>query len=236
MDDRGAQLRDHVALGCRVLGANGHDDFVWGHASVRDPGGRGVWMKAAGRGFEEVGDDGVVLVGEDGAVLAGDAPRHSEWPIHTEIVAAREDVGAVVHSHPPHAIALAAVEAPLLAVSHAGALFVPPDVPRFTLTANLIITRELGRAVAECLGAANALFMVNHGIVTVGATLQEAVVRAVLLEKACHQQLLAMGAGRMPVAPSPEATLEKRATVWPPAHLDALWSYLVRRLDAEARA
>jgi ribulose-5-phosphate 4-epimerase/fuculose-1-phosphate aldolase len=42
------ELRELVALGCRILGANGHDDYVWGHVSARDPDGRGAWMKAAG--------------------------------------------------------------------------------------------------------------------------------------------------------------------------------------------
>ena len=40
------ELRELVALGCRILGANGHDDYVWGHVSARDPDGRGIWMKA----------------------------------------------------------------------------------------------------------------------------------------------------------------------------------------------
>ena len=64
-----SDLRELVALSCRILGANGHDDFVWGHVSARDPGGRGVWMKAATFGFEEVRADDVILVGFDGEVL-----------------------------------------------------------------------------------------------------------------------------------------------------------------------
>jgi ribulose-5-phosphate 4-epimerase/fuculose-1-phosphate aldolase len=48
------ELREQIALGCRILGANGHDDFIWGHVSARDPHGRGVWMKASTFGFEEI--------------------------------------------------------------------------------------------------------------------------------------------------------------------------------------
>lgn len=225
------ELRAHVALGCRVLADNGHDDFVWGHASVRDPDGRGVWMKAATLGFEEIGTDDVVLVDHDGGVLEGSGARHSEWPIHTEIVAARADVGAVVHSHPPHAIALAAAGEPLRPLSHAGTLFVPPDVPRYERTSDLIVTRELGRDVAAALGDAGALLLVNHGIVTVGADLQSAVVRAVLLEKACHQQLLAAGFGGASHWTSDEEALAKRERVWAPAHQQMMWDYLVRRLE-----
>ena len=68
------ELREQVALGCRILGATGHDDFVWGHVSARDPDGQGVWMKASTFGFEEVTAERIILVGFDGEVLAGDYP------------------------------------------------------------------------------------------------------------------------------------------------------------------
>jgi ribulose-5-phosphate 4-epimerase/fuculose-1-phosphate aldolase len=48
------QLRKNVALGCRILATEDQGDFVWGHVSARDPGGRGIWMKAAGFGFDEL--------------------------------------------------------------------------------------------------------------------------------------------------------------------------------------
>src|ERR1700748_1908987 len=80
----------------RALAAAGQTDMVWGHASIRDPGGRGAWMKGAGWGLEEVGAGRIVVVSPDVAVLdngvaeAG-GPRHIEYPIHTEIMAARRD-------------------------------------------------------------------------------------------------------------------------------------------------
>ena len=52
--------------GCRALAAAGQADMVWGHPSIRDPEGRGVWMKAAGWGFEEVDAGRIVLVSPGG--------------------------------------------------------------------------------------------------------------------------------------------------------------------------
>ena len=223
------ELRELVALGCRILGANGHDDFVWGHVSARDPEGRGVWMKAATFGFEEITAERVILVGFDGKVLAGDSPRHVEWPIHTEVIRTRPDAGAVVHSHPPHSIAIGASGEPLRPLSHAGTLFVPPDVPRYTRTAELIVTTEMGADVAGTLGEQHALLLINHGIVTSGADVRDAVIRAVLLEKAAHQQMLthAFG-GAHHWSPDAEA-LQKRATVWSERQRATLWDYLARR-------
>jgi ribulose-5-phosphate 4-epimerase/fuculose-1-phosphate aldolase len=231
-EDFAGDLRQLVATGCRVLSRNGHSDYVWGHLSVRDPEGRGVWMKGSGLGFEEIEPENVLLVDFDGNILEGSGPRHVEWPIHTEVIAAREDISAVVHSHPPHSIALAAAEQPLRPVSHAGTMFVPPDVPRFTETGNLITTRALGKAVAAALDAANALLLVNHGIVTAGRTVQDAVIAAILLENAAHQQMLTeVFGGTRRWSPDEEA-LEKRALVWSETQRRHMWDYLVRRLEA----
>jgi L-ribulose-5-phosphate 4-epimerase len=229
-DPQATDLRELVALGCNILGANGHDDYVWGHVSARDPHGRGIWMKASTYGFEEITPDHVILVSFDGEVLEGDHPRHSEWPIHTEILRARQDVGAVVHSHPPHSIAVGASGRPLRPLSHAGALFVPPELPRFTKTANLIVTPSMGSDVADELGEQGAMMLVNHGIVTAGSTVQSAVIRAVLLEKASHQQILTYMLGEPTCWSSDEEALAKRETVWAEHHLVMLWDYLSRAL------
>jgi ribulose-5-phosphate 4-epimerase/fuculose-1-phosphate aldolase len=133
-------LRHEVALGCRVLGEEDQGDLVWGHVSARDPEGRGVWMKASTYGFEEIGPERVILVDREGHVLEGSGRRHAEYPIHTEITAARGDVGAVVHTHSPPAVALGATGHPLRPISHEANLFVPPELARFTKTGDLILT------------------------------------------------------------------------------------------------
>src|ERR1700735_5614542 len=113
--DTEEQLIAETAQANRALGASGQSDMVWGHASVRDPEGRGAWMKAAGWSLEEVTQDRVSLVSPAGEVLSGNVPRHIEYPIHTEVMNARPDVGSVVHTHAPPALAFAALEQPLLA-------------------------------------------------------------------------------------------------------------------------
>ncbi|MFI6299994.1 class II aldolase/adducin family protein [Nonomuraea sp. NPDC050790] len=224
------EIRELVALSSRVLGAAEQGDLVWGHASARDPEGRGVWIKAAGWGMEEITPERVHLVGPDGDVLEGQGPRHSEYPIHTEIMAVRPDVGGVVHTHSPYAVALAAAGQDLLPVSHAANYFVPPGVPRFTATADLILTRELGRAVAGTLAQTSAVFLVNHGIVTVGPTLRAATVAAIILERAACQQWLTRGFGTWPTWSDPGESLAKREHIFHPDAVEQVWEYLVRRL------
>jgi L-fuculose-phosphate aldolase len=226
-----AVVRRDVSLGCRVLAAEDQGDLVWGHVSARDPEGRGAWMKAATLGFDEVGVDQVLLVDRDGEVREGRGRRHAEYPLHTEVMAARPDVGSVVHTHSPAAVALGATGHPLRPISHEANLFVPPALARFTKTGDLVLTAELGRDVADALGDRNALMLVNHGILTVGPDVATAVVSAVLLDRACRIQLTAMSAGGWATWSDETESLAKRAHCYPPELLVQAWEYLVRRLD-----
>jgi ribulose-5-phosphate 4-epimerase/fuculose-1-phosphate aldolase len=231
---------DHVigetALANRALGAAGQTDMVWGHASLRDPAGRGVWMKASGWSFEEIDSDRVVLVSPDGEVLAGEGRRHIEYPIHTEVMAARPDVNCVVHTHSPAAVAFAALDVPLRALSHDGVEFAEPDVPRFTRTGSLIRSAELGRELAATIGDGVGCLVPQHGLVTVGPDAAAAVMRAVLLDRACGVQLTAMAAGTVQRWSDSAELALKRSEVWPPAQLQAGYEYLCRRAGQDGHS
>ena len=227
--DNASAAVDLAVQASRALAAAGQADMVWGHASVRDPEGRGVWMKSSGWGFEEIDAGRIVLVSTDGEVVDGTGPRHIEYPIHTEVMAARPDVGAVVHTHSTAANEFSALDEPLRPLDHAGSLFCYPEIPRFTLTGGLIKNRELGAALAETLGGARACLMPQHGIVAAGADVPAAIMTAVLLDRACRTQLTAMAAGPLRRWGSEEDTVAKRADVWSDRQLQAGWEYLVRR-------
>ncbi|MFF0492119.1 class II aldolase/adducin family protein [Nocardia sp. NPDC004068] len=228
-------LRRSVVRASHALASAGLGDMVWGHASVRDPDGRGVWMKASGWGFEEVEADTVVLVSPAGAVLDGTGRRHLEYPIHTEIMARRDDVGAVVHTHAPALAAFASLDRDLLPISHDAVPFTHPQLPRFTETGALVATPELGRSLAHTLGDAHAVLIPNHGAVTAGPDIGTAVMYAVLLERACRTQLLAAAAGGPSIWSDEPETRFKRDQVWNPTQLDAGWQYLVRRSADQGR-
>lgn len=229
MSDIRAELLD----ACDVLGWYGQEDLIWGHAAVRDPDGRGVWMKSSGFGFEEMTTDLLVLVDEDGSTLAGSGRCHIEYPIHTEIMKARPDVNAVVHTHWPHVVALAATGLPLRPISHDATMFVPDGLGRYE-HGHLITTVEQGRAVSEALGDRPALLLAHHGMVTVGASLAEAVVAAVMLERAARYQLLAAAANPDFTYSTDAEALSKREQHFTAANIDAAWHYLRRRIGRES--
>jgi ribulose-5-phosphate 4-epimerase/fuculose-1-phosphate aldolase len=220
-----------VVRACRALAAGGLTDMVWGHPAIRDPEGRGVWMKASGWGFEEVTESRVVLVSEGGDVLDGTGKRHIEYPIHTEIMRARPDAHATVHTHAPALSAFASLDTPLLPISHDGVLFCEPQIPRFTRTGALIATTSLGAALAEALGGARACLMPQHGAVAVGPDIETAVMHAVLLERACRTQLMALAAGGPRVWSDRYEVELKRDQAWNSGQVQAGWQYLLRAAD-----
>ncbi|MCH6163846.1 class II aldolase/adducin family protein [Streptomyces marispadix] len=225
---------DQLVEGYHALGNAGHGDLVWGHVALRDASTGGFWMKAAGWGFDEVTRDRLVLLSSDGSMLAGTGPRHVEWPIHAEILRVRPEVSAVVHTHAGAAVVFASLATPLRAISHDGVPFAAPDVPRFTETADLIRSAELGAALAATLGDANGVLIPGHGLVTAAATLAEAAMYAVLLDRACAHQLRALQAGG-PRLWSDASEVAAKQSMWTPASLASGFDYLVRRAHESRR-
>jgi len=218
--------RAEVVKACKVLDAADQGDLVWGHVSVRDADGRGVWLKGSGLGLEEVGVEDVILLSWEGEILEGSGRRHLEWPIHTGIMSQRSSVNAVVHTHPLYAVAFAATGWELTQLSHEGQHFVPPDIPRFTRTSDLVETPELGQALADSLGGELAILMPHHGITTAAGTLGDAVAAAVQLDRACQAALLA---GRDAIPASAQDALQKRKRS--PGRLRDVWAYLSRKVS-----
>jgi L-fuculose-phosphate aldolase len=224
-----AELKRRLAVAGRILAMEGQGDAAWGHATVRLPGSNVLWMKPAGMGLEEVKAEEMLLIDLEGRVVRGKKPRHIEVFIHSEIMRARPDVCAVVHTHAVFPTVFAALGVPLRPVTHEGVVFVPPDIPRFDETTDLINTPERGKAVARTLGDRNALILLSHGIVTAGASIEEAAIQALLLDKAARDQLLLPGA--IPRHWSTDAdALAKRELLLSAGHRDLRWGYLLRKL------
>ena len=223
------ELRRKLAYACRILAAHGQNDAIFGHVTHRQPGAETFWMKPAEMGLDEMTPETAILLNLDGEELAGNLPRHLEYPIHTEIFRVHPKITCVIHTHPPYSIAFAATMQPLRSVSHEGCMFTPPDVPRFTLTSNLITTRELGQAVATTLGESTACYLVNHGIVVAATSIERAVVAALNLERASQIQLLAASAHPQFHWTADQESLAKR-NMYHSAAIQNTWNYYCRRI------
>jgi L-fuculose-phosphate aldolase len=221
--------RQEVADACRVLAWLGQADFIWGHVSMRDPGGRGTWIKRRAIGFDEVTPDDVHLIDDEGAIREGCGAVHGECHIHTQVLKMRHGMNAVVHTHATGPVALAALGQPVLPVSHEGTFFAPSGVPVFDETGEMIVSSALGENVATRLGSSSALILRNHGIVTAGIDVAHAVAAAAFLGLACDIQLRCLGTGLSVSHSSPEEAARKRGTCYSETQVREWWVYVKRQ-------
>ena len=227
-------LRRRLVEASWILAMEGHGDLVWGHASVRVPGADMFWIKPTGLGLDEIRVEDLLLCDLDGKVVRGTKPRHIEVYIHSEVMRARPEVNAVVHTHAIHPTVFASLGVPLEPVTHEATVFVPPDIPRFDETTDLIDSPERGKAMARVLGSHDALLLVSHGIVTCGTTVERAAINALLLDRAAMAQLMLGGAPARQVSNKVDS-LAKRELLLSDAHQALRWGYLSRKLARERK-
>src|SRR5690606_31407358 len=184
------QLReqmDQLATACRILEMEGHGDMTLGHLSLRDPEGRGFWLKRNARGLGEImSSDDFVLVDFDGNKLDGEGGRHSEWPIHSQILRRRPDVNVVAHTHPRYASTLSSFGTPLSPFTLDADYF--EALPCHRDETALLIKKEEGDALAETLGLHFAVLMANHGVTFCGTSIPHAICVGIFLERAARIQ------------------------------------------------
>jgi ribulose-5-phosphate 4-epimerase/fuculose-1-phosphate aldolase len=224
-----AEAAQQVAVACRIIARFGHEDLTLGHASVRGPNGRTIYIKRKGRALHEVRAQDVMPISldqPDGYLAPG---AHLETVMHTEAYLARPDVGAVIHTHPLHSIAVGATEQGLAILSHDGLMF-PDGVPIFDGTAGLVTSAGDGKAVAQALGTNRAVLLRNHGILVVGEDIRWAVLAAITLERAAQLQFVARTLGD-PV-PIPQQTAgELFSTKYTDEFTDEYWMAWLRMVS-----
>lgn len=187
------ELRVDVAMASRVLAKRRLAHDIIGHVSARvAPGAQEMWIRCRAsdeQGLARTRPEAirrVDLKGEGDPGAGFDLPL--ELPIHGAILAARDDVAAVVHAHPPNAVLCGVAGVPLRRVYGAfdsdGMLLVNDGVPLYPRS-RLISTWELGMELTDTLADKGACLLRGHGIVTVGASVGEAMLRALRLERLC---------------------------------------------------
>lgn len=128
--------------------------------------------------------DDLVMVDLDGEVLEGDRSPTSEKALHLSCYRAYPEVGGVIHSHPVYATMFAVARQAIPAAIEEVAVYVGGDIEvcDYTMTG----TDELGEVVAANLAQRAAILLANHGMVTVGTTVERALHAAAVVERTAH--------------------------------------------------
>lgn len=189
--------KQRLAGAFRVFGRFGFSEGVAGHITARDPELTDhYWVNPFGMNFRHVRVSDLLLVNHAGEVVHGRRPvNRAGVIIHTAIHAARPDVVSAAHAHSLHGKAWASLGRPLDPITQDACVFFEDHAVVTEGAGRVVRDPEGGKALAAGLGAHKAAIHQNHGLFTVGTTVDEAAWWFITMERSCQAQLLACAAG-----------------------------------------
>ena len=201
-------LRDEIVTHGLKLTPSGLSQGTSGNLSIRS--GDGFLITPSGMPYGDIAADDIVHVAMDGRYEHPRRPS-SEWRFHRDIYAARPDVHAIVHAHPPYSTGLAMCRMGIPAAHYMIAVGGGDSIrcaDYYTYG-----SQELSDAVLRALDGRLACLMANHGMIAAGANMEQAMWRAIEVETLARQYAIALQAGKPVMLRDEEVTqvLEKFA-------------------------
>src|SRR2546429_6098776 len=198
------QRKKRLAAAFRLFARYGFDEGVAGHITARVPEKTDhFWVNPFGMYFGHIRASDLLLVNHDGDVVEGKHPVNAAaFAIHSQVHAARPDVVAAAHAHSMYGKSWSSLGRLLDPLTQDSCAFFE-DHALFDDYKGVVLDPSEGRRIAKTLGDMKAIILRNHGLLTVGRTVDEAVYWFLALERSCHAQLLAEVAGK-PVKIDPE--------------------------------
>ena len=191
-----AYLKTKLAGAFRIFGKFGFSEGVAGHITVRDPEHQDhFWVNPFGLSFNRITPSDLLLVNHKGEVVEGKFPVNAAaFAIHSQIHAARPDVVAAAHAHTVYGKSFSALGLELAPITQDACAFYK-DHAVFNDYAGIVNELEEGKRIAKALGDNKAAILQNHGLITVGHSVDEAAWWFITMERSCQAQLLAMQTG-----------------------------------------
>jgi ribulose-5-phosphate 4-epimerase/fuculose-1-phosphate aldolase len=188
--------KQRLAAAFRMFSKCGFDEGVAGHITARDPELTDhFWVNPFGMHFGQIRVSDLILVSHTGEVVEGGRPVNSAaFAIHSQIHLARPDVIAAAHAHSLYGKSWSSLGRLLDPITQDACAFYG-DHALFDDYTGVVLDVEEGRRLAEALGQRKAVILRNHGLLTVGASVDEAAWWFITMERSCQAQLLAEAAG-----------------------------------------
>ncbi|QES43380.1 MULTISPECIES: class II aldolase/adducin family protein [Streptomyces] len=195
--DERRHRKERLAGALRIFGRLGYEDGVSGHITARDPEYTDCfWVNPFGMPFKHITVGDLVLANADGQVVEG---RHhvnqAAFTVHAQAHLARPDVVAVAHCHSLHGRALSTLGELLDPITQEACAFYEHHALYDGYT-GVVVDAEEGRRIATALGDHKAVVLRNHGLLTVGDSVDAAAWWFISMERSCQVQLSARAAGR----------------------------------------
>jgi ribulose-5-phosphate 4-epimerase/fuculose-1-phosphate aldolase len=189
--------KQRLAATFRIFSRFGFDQGLAGHVTARDPEYPDrFWINPLGQHFSQVKVSDLQLVDHDGNILIGDRPiNNAGFTIHSAIHAARPDVIAAAHTHSTYGKAFSALGRLLDPLTQDACAFYE-DHALFDPFTGVVLEPSEGVRLTKALGTKKALILQNHGLLTVGETVEAAAWYFLAMDNAAQTQLLADAAGK----------------------------------------
>lgn len=188
--------KQRLAAAFRLFGKLGFDEGLAGHITVRDPEHADrFWVNPMGKSFKQMKVSDLMLVSHAGEVLEGNGLLNgAAFTIHAAIHKAHPDVHAAAHTHSVHGKAWSSLRRPLQPITQDACAFYNDHVV-FEDYTGVVLEEGEGERIARALGDNKACILSNHGLLTVGKTVEAAAWWFITMERSCQAQLLAEAAG-----------------------------------------
>lgn len=202
------ELRKRVVEACKFIEEKGLNWGFSGNISVRLPESGLYLMTPSGLRKSALRQEDLVIVDELGNIVEGERPPTSEYLMHLTVYKARPDVGAVVHAHPLYVSVLATLRRRLEPLLDEIAIYLggEVEVAEYALPGS----EELARNVVKALGDRCAVILANHGALTCGSDLDEALDALIYLERAAMVSVLCSLLGRPNLLPPEALEIERQ--------------------------
>ncbi|CAK9441697.1 uncharacterized protein LODBEIA_P55650 [Lodderomyces beijingensis] len=192
--------KQHMAGAFRVFARKGYTEGTAGHISIRDPvDPQTFWINPLGKHFALIKASDLVHVDEEGNVLADGnqcAVNAAGFMIHSALHKRRPDVNAACHAHSTYGKAWSCMpRGKLLSMINQDVCTFYKSHSVYEDFGGVALEAEEGTKIAESLGPqGKGCILTNHGLLTVGHTVDEAAYLFTLLEKSCQVQIAAQSA------------------------------------------
>jgi ribulose-5-phosphate 4-epimerase/fuculose-1-phosphate aldolase len=208
--------KQRLAAGFRLFSKFGFDEGVAGHITARDPEHTDTfWVNPFGVHFSQVKVSNLIRVNDHGEVVEG---KHlvnaAAFAIHSRVHAARPDVVAAAHSHGLYGKTWSTLGRKLDPITQDACAFFD-DHSLFDDFTGVVLELDEGTRIAEALAKNKGVILQNHGLLTVGATVDEAVWWYISMERCCQSQLLAEAVAK-PTVIADNVALQTREVIGVP--------------------
>ena len=188
--------KERLASVFRVFSRFGFEEGLAGHVTARDPELEDhFWVNPFGVPFGHIKASELLLVDHDGNVVEGRHPlNQAAFAIHSRVHQARPDVIAAAHTHSLYGKTWSSLGRLLDPLTQDACAFYE-DHALFDDFTGVVLDTDEGDRIGEALDDNKAVILQNHGLLTVGHTIDEAAWWFITMERTCQSQLLAEAAG-----------------------------------------